>query len=129
MKTSPVAWTSFIGPRDKCIAIFDRKYLIFFLVKFLQLLVLKSLDPDPHFTKLDKHLFMPDTMILKILIFTKFQVPAPVLEPPVAAPVPEPAMPAAPAVSAPEPPAAPPLEEGSPAASTKLKDSFAQVCA
>jgi hypothetical protein len=92
-------------------------------------LVIKSLDPDTHFKKLDEHLFMPDTMIFKILIFTKWQVPAPVLEPPAPAPVPVAEMSAAPAVSAPEPPAAPPLEEGSPAASTKLKDSFAQVCA
>ncbi len=68
-------------------------------------------------------------MIFKILIFTKLQVPAPVLEPLVPAPVPEPEMPAAPTVTAPEPPAAPPQEEESPAASTKHKDSFAQVCA
>ncbi len=30
LKSSPVVWTSFIGPRDKYIAIFARKYLNFF---------------------------------------------------------------------------------------------------
>jgi hypothetical protein len=102
---------------------------IFFTSKIFTTFGHEISGSGPYFTKLDKHLFMPDTMIFKILIFTKLQVPAPVLEPLVPAPVPEPEMPAAPTVTAPEPPAAPPQEEESPAASTKHKDSFAQVCA
>jgi hypothetical protein len=45
LQASPVAWTSFMGPKVKTIAIFDQKTnnQLFF---FFQFLVIKLLDPD-----------------------------------------------------------------------------------